>query len=64
MHDTYGTEILLCIHSGGHLNPAVTLGVFCTGTLAPGVALGYIAAQLLGSITASALAKVCLLCHC
>jgi glycerol uptake facilitator-like aquaporin len=43
--------------SGGHLNPAVTLGVFCSGTIAPGVALGYVAAQLLGSITASGLAK-------
>ena len=57
------TESLLCIHSGGHLNPAVTLGVFCTGTLSPVVALGYVAAQLLGGVTASGLAKVCLLCH-
>ena len=61
IHDTF---CFLCIHSGGHLNPAVTLGVFCTGTLSPGVALGYVAAQLLGGITASGLAKVCLLCHC
>jgi MIP family channel proteins len=43
--------------SGGHLNPAVTLGVFCTGTLSPIVAIGYIVAQLVGSITASGFAK-------
>ncbi|XP_062508704.1 aquaporin-8-like isoform X2 [Corticium candelabrum] len=46
-----------CLADGGHLNPAVTLGVFLTGTLAPGVALGFIGAQLLGGITGAGLAK-------
>jgi aquaporin Z len=36
--------------SGAHLNPAVTLGVVMAGRMAPGTALGYVAAQLLGAV--------------
>jgi MIP family channel proteins len=36
--------------SGTHLNPAVTLGVWLAGKIAPGRALAYVAAQLAGGI--------------
>jgi MIP family channel proteins len=36
--------------SGGHINPAVTLAALVTGKIAPGKALMYIAAQLIGGI--------------
>ena len=39
--------------SGGHVNPAVTLGVLAAGRIAPGRALAYVAAQLLGGIVAA-----------
>lgn len=40
--------------SGGHFNPAVTLGLVAAGRFEAGKAPGYIAAQLLGGITAAA----------
>lgn len=36
--------------SGAHLNPAVTLGVVMAGRMAPGTAVGYVVAQLLGAV--------------
>src|SRR5262249_7387118 len=36
--------------SGGHINPAVTLGFFLAGELSPGVAVGYVIAQLPGAV--------------
>ena len=50
----------LYIHSGGHLNPAVTLGVFITGGINVIPASLYWLAQILGSITGS----VCVLVGC
>jgi aquaporin Z len=41
--------------SGGHFNPAVTLGLVAGGRVDMGSAPGYIAAQCLGSIAAGAL---------
>src|SRR5262245_12043808 len=38
--------------SGGHLNPAVTLGLWSIGKIEPPKAVQYIAAQLLGAILA------------
>jgi len=38
--------------SGGHFNPAVTLGVFCRGKIDGSSACGYIAIQLLGGLAA------------
>ena len=46
------------ILSGGHLNPAVTFGVFLSGAIAPGVALGYVISQLVGGMVGAALTKV------
>ncbi|XP_012935620.1 aquaporin-8 isoform X1 [Aplysia californica] len=43
--------------SGGHLNPAVTLGVFLSGSIAPLTALLYFISQLLGGILGSALTR-------
>lgn len=46
--------------SGGHLNPAVTIGLLSAKKIdAPG-AVTYIAAQCLGAIAAAALLKVCI----
>lgn len=39
------------IHSGGHLNPAVTLGVFIAGGINIIAAILYWLAQIMGSIT-------------
>lgn len=44
--------------SGGHFNPAITLGLVAGGRFAPGEALGYIAAQLVGAIAAASLIYV------
>lgn len=45
--------------SGGHINPAVSVGAVLIGRLSPGKALGYIVAQCLGAIAAAALVKLC-----
>src|SRR5215831_9347189 len=39
--------------SGAHVNPAVTAGFVVTKRIAPGLAVGYIIAQLLGATTAA-----------
>lgn len=39
--------------SGGHLNPAVTLGALSIGRIGARTALGYIVAQLLGAVAAA-----------
>ncbi len=44
--------------SGGHLNPAVTIGAFVGRKINPGKALGYIIAQCLGGIVAALLIKI------
>jgi aquaporin Z len=41
--------------SGGHFNPAVTLGLIAGGRVKSGDAIGYIIAQCLGAIAAAAL---------
>jgi aquaporin Z len=44
--------------SGGHFNPAVTLGLIAGGRVAAGSALGYILAQCLGALAACAVFSV------
>lgn len=39
--------------SGGHLNPAVTFGVLCSGHMSVGAAIRYWISQLLGAISAA-----------
>src|SRR6266481_6970227 len=39
--------------SGAHFNPAVTAGFLVTGRIAPGLAVAYVIAQLLGATTAA-----------
>jgi MIP family channel proteins len=46
--------------SGGHFNPAVTLGLAAVRKIGPAAALGYIAMQVIGAIAAAALCKVIL----
>jgi MIP family channel proteins len=46
--------------SGGHFNPAVTLGVFVSGNIQLIPALAYIAAQLLGGFVGSLLVRAVL----
>jgi aquaporin Z len=41
--------------SGGHMNPAVTIGVLAAGAMRVGDALGYIIAQLIGGIAGAVL---------
>ena len=36
--------------SGGHMNPAVTVGVFAAGAMGLGEAIGYIISQLIGGV--------------
>src|SRR3979411_2056789 len=36
--------------SGGHMNPAVTIGVLAAGAMGVGEAIGYIISQLVGGI--------------
>lgn len=43
--------------SGGHLNPAVTLGLFCSGAVPPIKAVLYIIAQLCGGMLGALFAK-------
>jgi aquaporin TIP len=43
--------------SGGHLNPAVTIGLFSTGHVKAGTALKYIISQLAGAVVAAMLIK-------
>ncbi len=46
--------------SGGHLNPAVTVGVFFGGKIAPGNAFAYIVSQCAGAVAGAAIAKLIL----
>ncbi|MEX2542415.1 MAG: aquaporin [Trueperaceae bacterium] len=41
--------------SGGHLNPAVTIGLLATGRIGAGRAVAYVSAQLLGALAAAGL---------
>jgi len=41
--------------SGAHLNPAVSLGVFCAGRMKLNDLIGYVIAQIIGAILAAAL---------
>ena len=45
--------------SGGHLNPAVTIGLFFTKKIDAVNAIGYIIVQCLGAIAAAFLVKMC-----
>ena len=51
--------IIIC-YSGGHVNPAVTLGVLLAGAISPLLALGYVVSQLLGAIVGAGFARVSL----
>jgi aquaporin TIP len=46
--------------SGGHLNPAVTIGLLATGRIGVGSAVSYVASQLIGAVAAAALLLVTL----
>src|SRR6202051_4402878 len=46
--------------SGGHMNPAVTVGVLAAGAISGGEAIGYIVSQLLGGIAAALLLRIVL----
>jgi MIP family channel proteins len=41
--------------SGGHMNPAVTLGVLAAGAMGVGEAIGYIVSQLIGGVAGALL---------
>jgi MIP family channel proteins len=46
--------------SGGHMNPAVTVGVLAAGAMRAGEALGYILSQLIGGIAGALLLRAVL----
>jgi MIP family channel proteins len=46
--------------SGGHMNPAVTVGVLAAGAMRPGEALGYIISQLVGGVAGALLLRTVL----
>ena len=50
----------MCVCSGGHLNPAVTLGVLVSGGVNIVAALCYFIAQLVGGIVGAACVMVSL----
>ena len=57
MSTAYGNGLALAVLvyatanvSGGHLNPAVTLGTMLSGHMAPRTGLAYMAAQFLGGV--------------
>ena len=55
-----GVMVSATMHtSGGHLNPAVTLGFIVTGKIKPQAGLAYILAQLAAAVFASLLVLAC-----
>jgi aquaporin Z len=46
--------------SGGHMNPAVTVGVLAVGAMRPGEAIGYILSQLIGGVAGALLLRAIL----
>src|SRR5246127_5302342 len=46
--------------SGGHMNPAVTIGVLAAGAMRVGEAVGYIISQLLGGVAGALLLRAVL----
>jgi aquaporin Z len=46
--------------SGGHMNPAVTVGVLAAGAMDPIDAIGYVASQLVGGIAGALLLRTLL----
>ncbi|KAI8903314.1 aquaporin-like protein [Gorgonomyces haynaldii] len=59
----FGFAWVICVGmaapmSGGHINPAITIGVYCTGRMPPIRALIYIAFQITGACVGAALAEV------
>src|SRR6266851_1666932 len=46
--------------SGGHMNPAVTVGVLAAGAMSAGEAIGYIASQLIGGVAGALLLRTVL----
>jgi MIP family channel proteins len=46
--------------SGGHMNPAVTVGVLAAGAISAGEAIGYIVSQLVGAVVGALLLRIVL----
>ena len=46
--------------SGGHMNPAVTVGVLVAGAMGAGEAIGYIVSQLIGGVAGALFLSVVL----
>jgi MIP family channel proteins len=46
--------------SGGHMNPAVTVGVLAAGAMGAGEAIGYVISQLIGGVVGALLLKTVL----
>ena len=52
----FGVSISMTLHhSGGHINPAVTLGMLASGMISLAQAVGHMVSQMLGAIVAALL---------
>ena len=56
----YQIQLRSMCFSGGHFNPAVTLGATLAGALSPLLAAGYVLAQIFGAILGAAFVRVCI----
>src|SRR5258707_6450882 len=55
--------IFICAYgsvSGGHMNPAVTVGVLAAGAITAAEAVGYIVSQIAGGVAAALLLRIAL----
>ncbi|KAK6052985.1 hypothetical protein COOONC_09510, partial [Cooperia oncophora] len=57
MNDPRGTKRLAESQRGGHVNPAVTVGLAAAGKISPMEALFYILSQLVGGVIGSLLTR-------
>jgi glycerol uptake facilitator protein len=64
----WGLAVTIAVYSvntisGAHLNPAVTIGMLVLGKIGPGLALGYIIAQMIGAFLGAVLVWLAYLPH-
>src|SRR5207245_10781074 len=61
--DSLTVMVFVCAYgsiSGGHVNPAVTVGVLAAGAITAAEAVGYIVSQIAGGVAAALLLRIVL----
>lgn len=61
VHSPETDQSSVAVNSGGHLNPAVTLGIALAGAITKHMAAAYVLAQILGGLIGAVLVRVS--CH-